>query len=98
MHAQKSHEGEGVCFLGAGRDAPVYIGRRGLASALRAHDGRGGSQALLQRAKDEFGRPESLRDLVYSSPNPAGEVARFAREVAEAAREGPASLHPEAQP
>jgi N-acetylglucosamine kinase-like BadF-type ATPase len=29
-----------------------------------------------------------LRDLVYSSPNPAGEVARFAREVAEAAREG----------
>ena len=65
-----------------------YIGRRGLASALRAHDGRGGSQALLQRAMHEFGEPESLRDLVYSSPNPAGEVARFAREVAEAAREG----------
>ena len=65
-----------------------YIGRRGLASALRAHDGRGGSHALLQRAQDEFGKPESLRDLVYSSPNPAGEVARFAREVAEAAREG----------
>jgi glucosamine kinase len=65
-----------------------YIGRRGLASALRAHDGRGGSQALLQRARDEFGKPESLRDFVYGSPNPAGEVARFAREVAEAAREG----------
>jgi N-acetylglucosamine kinase-like BadF-type ATPase len=65
-----------------------YIGRRGLASALRAHDGRGGSQALLQRAKDEFGEPESLRDRVYSSPNPVGEVARFALEVAEAAREG----------
>jgi len=65
-----------------------YIGRRGLASALRAHDGRGGSQALLQRAKDQFGKPESLRDRVYSSPNPAGEVAMFARKVAEAAREG----------
>jgi N-acetylglucosamine kinase-like BadF-type ATPase len=65
-----------------------YIGRRGLASALRAHDGRGGSQALLQRAKDEFGKPESLRDSVYSSPNPVSEVARFAREVAQAAREG----------
>jgi N-acetylglucosamine kinase-like BadF-type ATPase len=65
-----------------------YIGRRGLASALRAHDGRGGSQTLLQRAKDEFGDPESLRDRVYSSPNPVGEVARFALEVAEAAREG----------
>lgn len=61
-----------------------YIGRLGLASALRAHDGRGGSQALLQRAKDEFGNPASLRDSVYSSPNPVGEVARFALEVAEA--------------
>jgi N-acetylglucosamine kinase-like BadF-type ATPase len=65
-----------------------YIGRQGLASALRAHDGRGGSQALLQRAKDEFGKPESLRDRVYSSPNPVDEVATFALEVAEAAREG----------
>ncbi|HSK83953.1 MAG TPA: BadF/BadG/BcrA/BcrD ATPase family protein [Rubrobacter sp.] len=65
-----------------------YIGRRGLASALRAHDGRGGSQALLQRAKDEFGKPESLRDRVYCSPNPVSEVATFARKVAEAAREG----------
>src|SRR5919107_4202482 len=65
-----------------------YIGRRGLASALRAHDGRGGSQALLQRARVTFGKPELLRDLVYGSSNPAGEVARFAREVAEAAREG----------
>ena len=65
-----------------------YIGRLGLASALRAHDGRVGSQALLQRARDEFGDPEALRDLVYGSPNPAGEVARFARQVAEAAREG----------
>ena len=37
------------------------------------------------RAKARFGEPESLRDLVYTSPNPAGEVARFAREVA---REG----------
>jgi len=29
-----------------------------------------------------------LRERVYSSPNPVGEVARFALEVAEAAREG----------
>lgn len=65
-----------------------YIGRRGLASALRAYDGRGGSEALLRRAKDMFGAPESLKDHVYGSSNPAREVARFAREVAEAAREG----------
>jgi len=65
-----------------------YIGRRGLASALRAHDGRGGSEALLLRAKKVFGAPGSLKDHVYRSSNPACEVARFAREVAEAAREG----------
>lgn len=65
-----------------------YIGRRGLASALRSHDGRGGSEELLRRAKEMFGAPGSLRDHVYTSSNPAGEVANFAREVAEAARGG----------
>ena len=65
-----------------------YIGRLGLASALRAYDGRGGSEALLRRAKQVFGAPESLIDHVYSSPNPAREVAKFAREVAGAARGG----------
>lgn len=65
-----------------------YIGRRGLASALRSHDGRGGSEELLRRAKEVFGAPGSLRDHVYTSSNPAGEVAKFAREVAEAARGG----------
>ncbi|HEX2729538.1 MAG TPA: BadF/BadG/BcrA/BcrD ATPase family protein [Rubrobacteraceae bacterium] len=65
-----------------------YIGRRGLASALRSHDGRGGSEELLRRAKEVFGAPGSLKDQVYTSSNPAGEVAKFAREVAEAARGG----------
>jgi glucosamine kinase len=65
-----------------------YVGRRGLASALRAYDGRGGSEALLRKAKDVFGAPESLKDHIYRSSNPAGEVASFAMEVAEAAREG----------
>src|SRR5215204_3898009 len=53
-----------------------YIGRRGLASALRAWDGRGGSEALLLRAKKVFGAPGSLKDHVYRSSNPACEVAR----------------------
>jgi hypothetical protein len=54
--------------------AAAGIGVMALASALRAHDGRGGSQALLQRTNDEFGKPESLMDRVYRSPNPVGEV------------------------
>lgn len=70
-------EGSGYC-----------VGRRGLASALRASDGRGGSWALLRRAEEIFGPSESIRDRVYGSVNPVGEVASFAREVAEVARGG----------
>lgn len=65
-----------------------YVGRRGLASALRAHDGRGGSADLLRRVRTTYGAPEDLKRLVYAANNPAAEVARFAREVAQAAREG----------
>jgi N-acetylglucosamine kinase-like BadF-type ATPase len=65
-----------------------YIGRRGLASALRAHDGRGGSEVLRRRVKNRLGPPEVIKRCVYGAINPVSEVAKFAPEVAEAAREG----------
>ena len=65
-----------------------YIGRRGLASALRAADGRDGSRDLLRLAEQQIGSPESIKKQVYESSNPASEVAKFALQVAEAAREG----------
>lgn len=65
-----------------------YIGRRGLASALRAWDGRGGSEALRQKAEGSIGPPEEIKQRVYGASNPASEVAEFALQVAEAAREG----------
>ncbi len=65
-----------------------YIGRRGLASALRAHDGRGGSEALRRRAVERFGSPELIKKRVYEAPNPVSEASSFTPEVAEAAREG----------
>jgi N-acetylglucosamine kinase-like BadF-type ATPase len=65
-----------------------YIGRRGLACALRAYDGRGGSEALRWRAEKMFGSPGLIGRRVYGASNPASEVAKFAPEVAEAAREG----------
>jgi glucosamine kinase len=65
-----------------------YIGRRGLASALRAWDGRGGSDALRQKAKESIGLPKEIKKHVYEAPNPVSEVAEFAVQVAEAAREG----------
>ncbi|HET7479757.1 MAG TPA: BadF/BadG/BcrA/BcrD ATPase family protein [Rubrobacteraceae bacterium] len=65
-----------------------YVGRRGLAAALRRHDGRGGSEDLLRRAEAVYGPPEAIKGRVYAADNPPGVVAGFAPEVAEAARAG----------
>lgn len=66
------------------------VGRAGLASALRAHDGRGGSQELLRRARERFGTVEGLAGRVHGAQNPARVVASFAAEAAAAARDGDA--------
>jgi N-acetylglucosamine kinase-like BadF-type ATPase len=67
------------------------IGRAGLASALRAFDGRGGSQALRARAEATFGRLGELPAAVYGGEDPARRVAGFAAAVADAARDGDAA-------
>jgi glucosamine kinase len=64
------------------------IGRRGLASALREHDGRGGSNDLRLRAENVFGPLDGLPSQLERSTSAVRTVAAFAREVAAAAREG----------
>jgi len=64
------------------------IGRGGLVSALRAADGREGSEALRARAERAFGPLERLPATVYAAASPARAVAAFAPEVADAARDG----------
>jgi glucosamine kinase len=64
------------------------IGRRGLAAALRAHDGRGGSALLAEFAMEVFGPLDGVVEAVYGAGNPVGAVAAFAAKVAEAARRG----------
>lgn len=59
-----------------------YVGRRGLANALRAYDGRGGSEALKRRAEKRLGPLELIKQRVYGASNPVSEVASFAQEVA----------------
>jgi len=66
------------------------VGRRGLASALRHLDGRGGSAALAVLAERVYGPLDHLAAAVYASDNPPATVARFAPAVAEAARSGDA--------
>lgn len=64
------------------------IGRAGLASALRAVDGRGGSEALRARAEAAFGPLGQLPTAIYSGEEPARAIAAFAPAVADAAEAG----------
>jgi glucosamine kinase len=82
--------GDGWGYILGDEGSGYYVGRRGLASALRAHEGRGGSEALWRLAEARLGTPGLIKQRVYGAPNPASEVAAFARAVAEAAREGDA--------
>ena len=64
------------------------IGRAGLDSALRHHDGRGGSAALEAAARRRFGTIERLPEQVYGAPVPTRAIAAFAVDVGEAAAAG----------
>lgn len=66
------------------------IGRAGLASALRALDGRGGSEDLRVRAERLYGPLGELPTAIYGGEGPARRVAAFAEAVADAARAGDA--------
>jgi N-acetylglucosamine kinase-like BadF-type ATPase len=64
-----------------------WIGRRALALALRARDGRpDGSAELLARAESHFG--ERIVPAVYDAADPVAAVASFVPDVAAAARDG----------
>jgi N-acetylglucosamine kinase-like BadF-type ATPase len=65
-----------------------WIARRALDAALRAHDGRGGSEALRVAAEARFGPLAEIARVVYDAPNPVATVAAFARDVADLARGG----------
>ncbi|MFI8002941.1 N-acetylglucosamine kinase [Streptomyces sp. NPDC086010] len=61
----------------------AWIGREGLAAAMRAHDGRrGGSPALLERLETVFGPAAGLPGLLYPRTDRPALLASFAPEVA----------------
>ena len=64
------------------------IGRAGLADALRAVDGRGGSEALRARAEAAFGPLGDLPTAIYGDEEPVRPIAAFAQAVADAAHGG----------
>lgn len=63
------------------------VGRRGLAAAMAAHDGRRAS-ALQAAAQARFGPLDALPGRVYAQAEPVHVIASFAPAVAEAARAG----------
>lgn len=65
-----------------------WVGQRGLASALAAADGRGGSDVLLSLAIQRFGDIATIPERVYGDPNPVACVAGFAVDVVAAAADG----------
>lgn len=66
-----------------------WIGRKGLAAALRSVDGRpGGSPALAEYLRSQFGGPLGLVASVHGAEAPPALLASFAPAVAEAARGG----------
>ena len=79
---------DGLGYILGDQGSGFAVGRRGLASALRHHDGRGGSATLAALAERMFGRLDRLAAEVYASENPPATVARFAPAVAAAARSG----------
>ncbi|WP_405098167.1 N-acetylglucosamine kinase [Micromonospora sp. NBC_01412] len=72
-----------------GDDGSGYaIGSHGLRSALRAVDGRGGSQVLASYAAKRFGNPTQMSRKIHGAQVPARVIADFSRAVAAAAIEG----------
>ena len=67
------------------------IGRAGLDAALREHDGRGGSPALLRAAEREFGPAAHLVSRIHRTGSPTVTVAGFAPAVVEEAVAGDAA-------
>lgn len=79
---------DGQGYILGDQGSGFAVGRRGLASAIRFYDGRGGSAVLASLAERDFGPLDRLAGEIYASDNLPVTVASFAPAVAEAARGG----------
>lgn len=75
-------------FLLGDEGGAFWIGRAGLASALRAADGRGIPTRLQSSAAAAFGDLDGLPIRIHADPRAVDSIARFAPAVVHAAREG----------
>ncbi|MFD4631749.1 N-acetylglucosamine kinase [Streptomyces sp. NPDC058284] len=84
------HRADGWGHLLGDCGGGAWIGRAGLEAAMRAHDGRrGGSRALLTRARERFGPLPGLPGLLYPRADRPAVLASFAPDVAGCAADDP---------
>lgn len=82
---------DGVGGMIGDEGAGWWIGRRGLIAAISAADGRPqASSALLGRLEERFGAVADFPASLAANPRPVAVVASFAKDVADAARDGDA--------
>jgi N-acetylglucosamine kinase-like BadF-type ATPase len=79
---------DGAGYLLGDAGSGYWIGRAGLDGAWRAHDGRGGSAALLASAVQHFGELERLPARLMARSDRVSAIASFAEPVAAVARAG----------
>jgi N-acetylglucosamine kinase-like BadF-type ATPase len=83
------HSLAGDGFLIGDEASAYWIGKMALNSALRARDGRGGNQELLEVASKYFGsEPYQLPHSVHQLERPVNAIAEFAKVVNELAASG----------
>ncbi|WP_194409631.1 BadF/BadG/BcrA/BcrD ATPase family protein [Microbacterium cremeum] len=75
-------------FMLGDEGGAFWIGRAGLAAALRAADGRGIPTRLQLSTAEAFGDVHGLHIRIHADPRAVDRIARFAPAVIHAAREG----------
>jgi N-acetylglucosamine kinase-like BadF-type ATPase len=87
-HRSRWNRVDGWGHLFGDEGSGAWVGRAALTAAIRAHDGRGGSPALLDGLRSVYGDVSALLHAVYDAGAPAYQLARFAPAVAAAAHAG----------
>ncbi len=79
-------DGHGYLLGDAG--GGFWLGSRGLASVLRAYDGRGTSTSMTAYAEHDFGPLAGLHVRLHDTDRPVNAIAQFARRVFASAADG----------
>jgi glucosamine kinase len=87
-HSERTQLVDGDGFLLGDRGGAFWIGRRGIAAALAAADGRGTTTAITSAAMEAFGAQRNLATYLHGLEHPVNVIAQFAAQVQQCAAQG----------